>query len=170
MHFLGVDPGLEGAIALWAEDGIEAVDLPTYGEGAKRRVDARALARIISAWQRPDHAFIERAGAMPRQGVASGFRYGRAVGTIEAVLALLGIPVMLIEPTAWKRTHGLIGRGKEDSRQRALQLLPQADAFLRLRKDHGKAEALLIAMHGARVLGYPIRGFQKSAERAIIPA
>ena len=36
---------------------------------------------------------IERAQAMPKQGASSGFKYGRAVGAIEAAIALCAIPV-----------------------------------------------------------------------------
>jgi crossover junction endodeoxyribonuclease RuvC len=84
---------------------------------------------------------IERAQAMPKQGASSGFKYGRAVGAIEAVIACCEIPMAIIEPTAWKKFHHLRGSDKEASRQRALQLFPQAHALLARKKDHGRAEA-----------------------------
>jgi hypothetical protein len=40
--------------------------------------------------------------AMPNQGASSGFKYGGAVGAIEAVLACCEIPMTGIEPSAWK--------------------------------------------------------------------
>jgi hypothetical protein len=52
----------------------------------------------------------------------------------------------IVEPTAWKKFHQLRGGDKEASRQRALQLCPAAHALLARKKDHGRAEAALIAL------------------------
>jgi hypothetical protein len=93
---------------------------------------------------------IERAQAMPKQGSSSGFKYGRAVGAIEATVTLCSIPVEIIEPSAWKRFWKLPGKDKESSRQKALQLFPAAHAALARKRDHGRSEAMLIALYGAR--------------------
>jgi Holliday junction resolvasome RuvABC endonuclease subunit len=155
MKILGVDPGVHGGLAIVdIVDGttpelIDAIDIPTVGIKAKERVDVHALRAWIEA-QRPDHAAIERAGSMPRQGVASTFKYGRATGSIEATVTLCGVPHTLIEPAVWKRRHGLYGADKETSRQLALQLFPSAAALLARKMDHGRAEAALIALSEIR--------------------
>ena len=59
---------------------------------------------------------------MPKQGASSGFKYGRATGALEAVIACCEVPVTIIEPTAWKKAHHLHGQDKEGARQLALQL------------------------------------------------
>jgi crossover junction endodeoxyribonuclease RuvC len=124
---------------------IDAIDIPVVGIGAKERIDIAALRDWVLSY-RPTHALIERAQAMPKQGASSGFKYGRAVGAIEAVIAGCAIPLTIIEPTSWKKFHGLRGGDKETSRQRALQLFPSAHALLARKKDHGRAEAALIAL------------------------
>jgi crossover junction endodeoxyribonuclease RuvC len=150
---VGCDPGVNGGLAIVQfNDGVApqlagAIDIPVVDLKARERVDTQA----IRAWlelHRPVHAVIERAQAMPKQGASSGFKYGRAVGAIEATIALCGIPMTIIEPTTWKKFHGLRGGEKEASRQRALQLFPTAHALLARRKDHGRAEAALIALVG----------------------
>jgi len=98
---------------------------------------------------KPDHAVIERAQAMPKQGASSGFKYGRAVGAIEAVLTCCEIPMTIVEPSVWKKFHQLRGGDKEGGRQRALQLFPSAHPAFARKKDHGRAEAALIALYGA---------------------
>jgi crossover junction endodeoxyribonuclease RuvC len=98
----------------------------------------------------PAMAFIERAQAMPKQGASSGFKYGRATGAIEAVIAVCGIPLEIIEPSLWKKLFRLRGGDKEAARQRALELFPSAHAALARKKDHGRAEAILIALYGLR--------------------
>jgi crossover junction endodeoxyribonuclease RuvC len=157
MKILGIDPGVRGGLAIVeinngaAPQLVDAIDIPVTGVGAKERVDVLA----IRAWvlsHRPQHALIERAQAMPKQGASSGFKYGRAVGAIEAVLACCEIPVTIIEPSAWKKFHQLRGGDKEAGRQRALQLFPAAHALLARKKDHGRGEAALIALTEARPL------------------
>src|SRR5262249_56033696 len=121
----------------------DSMGVPVVGGGAKERIDVLAIRSWVER-HRPDHAVIERAQAMPKQGGSSGFKYGRAVGAIEAVIALCGVPLTIIEPTAWKKFHGLRGGDKEASRQRALQLFPAAHEMLARKKDHGRAQAALI--------------------------
>src|SRR5262249_29273444 len=136
MKILGVDPGICGGLAIVLVDSnnggvqlVDTIDIPTIGTAAKERVDVIALRQWVLSHQ-PEHCLIERAQAMPKQGASSGFKYGRAVGAIEAVIAGCEVPLTIIEPTAWKKFHGLRGGDKEISRQRALQLFPAAHEML----------------------------------------
>jgi crossover junction endodeoxyribonuclease RuvC len=155
MLWLGIDPGIAGGLAIVevidgaAPQLLEVIDIPTTGSGAKERVDVIAVRNFIVA-HKPTLALIERAQAMPRQGSSSGFKYGRAVGAIEAAITLCAIPVEIVEPSVWKRLFKLKGGDKEAARQRALQLFPSAHASLARKKDHGRAEAGLIALYGAQ--------------------
>jgi crossover junction endodeoxyribonuclease RuvC len=106
----------------------------------KNRVDVAAIRNFINRHQ-PGYALIERAGAHPGQGVSSTFKYGRAVGAIEAAVALCSVPMEIVEPSAWKKFYKLPGKDKEAARQKALQLFPSAHAMLARRKDHGRAES-----------------------------
>src|SRR5262252_838127 len=123
MRICDVDPGLTGAAAIIAaNDGampelIDAIDLHV---AAKTRIDMLALRAWIET-HKPDCAVIERAGSMPRQGVASTFKFGRATGAIEATVALCGVPMSVVEASVWKRRFGLYGTGKESSRLLAIQ-------------------------------------------------
>jgi hypothetical protein len=65
-------------------------------------------------------------------------------------VALSGIPVTIVEPSVWKRFHKLPGKEKEASRQRALEIFPASHALLARKLDHGRGEAALIALFGAR--------------------
>jgi crossover junction endodeoxyribonuclease RuvC len=154
MKILGVDPGIRGGLAIVSIAAntafclVDAIDIPVIGIKAKERVDAL----VIRDWIKrhvPQHAAIERAQAMRKQGASSGFKYRRADGAIEAVIACCGIPLTIVEPTAWKKLHGLRGGDKEAGRQRASQLFPAAHALLAHKKDHGRAEAMLIALCGS---------------------
>jgi hypothetical protein len=136
---LGIDPGVTGGIAFLLSSGaIEAGDVDT-------------LVRRIRN-QRPRLAIVERAQAMPKQGVSSTFKYGTAFGALCAVTALLEIPTHLVTPAKWKK-HFNLDSDKEKSRALAIRLWPGCRLFER-KKDHGRAEAALIARYGAEVL-YP---------------
>jgi crossover junction endodeoxyribonuclease RuvC len=169
MKILGVDPGIRGGLAIVriemngaAPQLIDAIDIPVIGVGAKERVDALFIRSWI-AQHAPQHAVIERAQAMPKQGASSGFKYGRAVGSLEAVIECCEIPLTIIEPTAWKKFHELRGGDKETGRQRARQLFPAAHELLARKTDHGRAEAALIALCG-------LQQFDRTSARAEIVA
>ena len=156
MIILGIDPGINGGVAIWNGDNktLHAIDIPTVGEKAKRRVSVQELRDWISKTGTADveHCFIERAQAMPDQGSSSGFLYGRAVGALEAVVGCLDIPMTVIESSAWKKFHNLKKTDKEASRQRAIQLVPSAAHLMARKMDHGRSEAALIAIYGHALL------------------
>jgi crossover junction endodeoxyribonuclease RuvC len=155
MKILAIDPGAVsgGCVIVEINDGaapqlIDAIDLLVIGVKAKQRIDVLALRDWIQ-FHKPDHAYVERGQAHPHQGASSGFKYGRGCGAIETVITLCEIPLTIVEPSVWKKFHQLRGGDKEAARQRALQLFPAGHALLARRKDHGRAEAALVALYGA---------------------
>lgn len=157
MRILAIDPGLSGGVCIYAPQFSIAsgmrwhlADIQTIGEGSQRRVDVMNLSqwiRLIS----PDCAFIEAVSAMPKQGVSSSFRFGRAAGAIDAVVGCCGIPITYISSRRWKKFHNLKGSDKEQSRQKCIQLAPELSVWLTLKRHHNRAEAALIAMYGEYV-------------------
>src|SRR5262249_22607476 len=142
---LGIDPGIIGGIAFLYPDRIEAHDIPVVAN----EVDVDALARLTET-HAPRLAIIERANAMPRQGASSTFKYGAAYGSLRAVCTLCRIPYHLVTPAKWKGYFRLAA-DKEKSRALAIQFWPGCGLFER-KKDHGRAEAALIARYGAEML------------------
>jgi crossover junction endodeoxyribonuclease RuvC len=149
---VGIDPGLGGALAVLAPDGtLQALrDTPVLvlrtSRGTKQEYDIPGLVALLAPYSGPQsHVLIEESQAMPGQGVRSMWTIGYGYGLWLGVLAALQLPHTRIRPFVWKRALGL-GKDKEQARGRAIQLFPQAD--LRRRKDHGRAEALLLAYYG----------------------
>jgi crossover junction endodeoxyribonuclease RuvC len=154
MAVIGIDPGVKGGLAVVHNaEGfnvlVDCIDIPVIGSGAKERVDAAAIRDFVHQ-HKPAIALIERAQAMPSQGASSGFKYGRAVGAIEAAISLCAIPIEIIEPSVWKRFWHLPGKDKESARQKAMQLFPHSHRLLNRKRDHGRAEAALIALYAIR--------------------
>lgn len=146
---IGIDPGLEGALAFidTSGNGMLAAcveDMPVAGG----HVDPAVLAHLL-AEKRNAHAFIEQVNSFG-MGRKSAFTFGHGVGAVLGVLAALGIPYTEVTPAAWKKTYGL-RRDKNASRAAALKLFPSLAGDLRRAKDDGRAEALLIAEYGRRI-------------------
>jgi crossover junction endodeoxyribonuclease RuvC len=86
---------------------------------------------------------IEDVHSMPKQGVASSFKFGRGKGVVEGFFAGAGLPLRYVSPSKWKRDLGLTS-DKGESRQRALELWPEHGSKFCRAKDEGRAEAALI--------------------------
>ena len=149
---IGIDPGLSGALAFLPEapnlPWVEDMPVVAHGQGfVKRAVDLPELARslkLLTVIGEP-RAFMERVSAFPGQGVGSMFSLGMSFWGVAGVLAALGIPLQLVEPKAWKGHFGL-EKDKELARRLAMRYYPSVK--LDRKKDHNRAEALLIARFG----------------------
>jgi crossover junction endodeoxyribonuclease RuvC len=97
---------------------------------------------------KPGYAMIELVSSMPKQGVASTFKFGRAFGTVLGVLAATGTPYHFVGPGRWKK-HFRLSADKEQARALAVRLWPEAAGQFSLKKHHGRAEAALIARYAA---------------------
>lgn len=147
---IGVDPGISGAIAVLTYE-LKCVflgDMPTMQLGARHtQVNAAALAKILNQYPEPTTVvYLEQVGAMPGQGVTSMFNFGVSYGVVQGICAALNYPLILVRPSAWKKTASLIGKPKEAARTLAQQLYPEQE--LSLKKHVGRADALLIARFG----------------------
>lgn len=157
MLIIGIDPGLSGAIGYLHEDGFaEAADMPTMAYSktgfVKNAVDLNALATELWAASEghrlgavPAAVFMERVNAMPGQGVGSMFSLGMSYWGAAGVVAALGLPLNLISPAEWKR-HFRLDSNKDAARGLASRMFPGVN--LARKKDHGRAESLLIAAYG----------------------
>ena len=112
-------------------------------------VNATLLDEWVHNWDNPLDPFtepvavIEDVHAMPKQGVASMFKFGRSLGIAEGVLAGNGCSLRYVTPTKWKRALGL-NQDKGASRRRAIELWPSKAGLFKRVKDDGRAEAALI--------------------------
>lgn len=152
MIVLGVDPGISGALAFFEVSAgrVEVVDMPTIAAGtnSKRVVDEASLASCVENYRTLlAHAFVERVGAMPGQGVTSMFSFGRSFGVVLGVLAAFRVPVTLVQPQRWKAALS-VPAAKDGARARASQLMPGFARLWPLVKHDGRAEAALIAYYG----------------------
>jgi len=177
----GVDPGLTGAITtlIDGEPG-PYLDMPTMDAGEGNEVDARAVVLFVRE-QRAAHpgahveAVMERIHARPMrdkdgkalEGGKARHSLAEGYGQLKAAIRVLGIPLTLVQPVAWKRSLRLLGQPKDAGRLLALARFPSARSFLSRKKDNGRADALLIALwHENTQLGSDVMGGEEAGEGA----
>lgn len=147
---VGVDVGLGGAFGVLNHDSTFCMleDLPVVARGrgrVKRELDGNGLANLLRPIARDIRlCCVEAPTAMPRQGSASTFSLGHSLGVVCGVIEGLGIPLVTVSPSAWKRRMNL-SADKELCRATASRLFPQAE--LHLKKHADRAEALLLARY-----------------------
>jgi Holliday junction resolvasome RuvABC endonuclease subunit len=150
-YYLAFDPGLKtGAWAVIDHNGqyIECADIPNDGDRVKPLELKQSILRVIPAGE-DVQVVIENVFAMPKQGLSSTAKFMRATGCIEAVAQMIGA-VHFVRPQEWKKYYGLIGTEKAQSLAMARAIWPTAP--LKLKKHHGRAEALLLAQWGLSTL------------------
>lgn len=147
MIICGIDPGVSGALCFMSEDGKPMLfDMPILKEGKHTVIDETKVREMLAP---VSSVFIEKSQSMPGQGISSTFNYGVGYGIIRGICIGLQIPYTLVHPRTWKKVMMPdMPKEKEASIVRALQLFPSIQ--LPRKKDHGKADALLICEYGRR--------------------
>lgn len=162
MVFLGIDPGLSGAISvLYPEtNDVDFYDAPVLemvvNKKSKRVPDAYGMVRILkeATAGRKVMVTIEKVQAMPgggerTMGATSAFNFGYGAGMWMGILAALELPHQQVHPATWKAAL-MKGCPKEKDASRivAMQHYPKAAGRLSRKKDNGRSDALMIARYG----------------------
>jgi crossover junction endodeoxyribonuclease RuvC len=181
--YVGIDPGAEGAISFLCANWHCVIDIPTVEVARVRRVKNRPRKRgppgsktrvVRGKTKKFDNSAIcaifealnpvkdrvkvclEIASPMvARKGgnnLRTAFLTGAGYMLWPLFLTSKGFSLEELEPEDWKREFGLIKKDKEASRLKARALWPRAP--LSRKKDHNRAEALLLAEALRRRHGY----------------
>lgn len=156
---LGIDPGLDGALALYGPEGlVEVWDMPVLALKTKRQVNECELARQIDAVSdQVAEVWLELINAMPSipgangvrrsMGAQSAFNFGLSYGLVRGILVANFLPIVDVTPASWKGAMK-VRAAKDEGRLRASALMPRSVGRWPLKKHHGRADAALIALHG----------------------
>lgn len=154
---IGVDPDASGAVALLKPDhSAQVFDSPhlkvLVGKRMRKRLDTKSIVQLLHSFDAPTGttAYIEQSIPYPKDGKqgwwSGGFGYGLWIG----ILVASGFSVIPVPSIVWKNVFKLSGSSstKDDSREVASMMFPSLSSQLKRKKDHGRAEALLIAAYG----------------------
>ena len=151
MLYIGIDPGESGAVAIIDERTLlpdEKVLAYPFGKLTPKDIceTIRQIATGPGAGQEAFCAF-ERVNAMPKQGVASSFKFGVSYGRLDGLLLALNIPYELVAPSKWQGYMNCrTGGDKNITKALAQRLFPQ------LKITHSVADALLLAEYCRRTV------------------
>ena len=158
--YIGIDPGKTGGIAILQDNKIYITPMLLAGKD----LDVSAIARwiidngiIIGQSRENICACIEKVHSMPKQGVASSFKFGFVTGVMHGIIRTLGIPLHLVTPQAWKKEI-LAGtpKDKDAAIDFCRRIYPEVNllATERSRVPHsGMADALCIARYASVKFG-----------------
>jgi hypothetical protein len=160
---IGIDIGLTGAVAAVDSRGAHQLsDLPLHGDGHDKRIDGRALLWLLRQMIPPGEAGLVLIEDVRPRPMGNAGRHGntmhsqgslmRSRGIVEAAIDIARLQLKAVQPQTWKRFYGLIGKDKDEALQRARVLYPAAVTDLKRKKDHNRADALLVAHYGQKVL------------------
>lgn len=157
---VGIDPGISGAVVRIREGKII---------GARR--DFKNFQDVITAInqvvQAGDRVFLENVHARPGEGVCSVFTFGKAAGIALGVATVMaGTPPVEVAPLKWQnhfrwyynlpKVPGGVPF-KELTRSVAERVFPEHKELFKRKKDHGTADAALIAKWGEAQLSAELR-------------
>ena len=151
MKIIGIDPGLNGAIAILEDKKVLGIfEMPVMAEGKKnkRQLNSAQLVYILKENIQKNEEInivVEQVNAMPGQGVTSMFNFGQTFGAIKGVCAALGFPIYFVRPSKWKKHFELINSSKDSSRTKVIEMYPSISNLLSKKKDVNKSDAILIA-------------------------
>ena len=152
MFYMGVDPGLSGAIAvIYETNAIQIFPMPIAG----KEIDVGGIIGYLKIIKINNCvAYIEKVSSRPGQGVVSVFKFGFVTGILHGVFRTLGIPLYTVTPQAWKKE---ILAGTDKSKQASIDYILRAYPDIKLFRtersrtyDHNMADALCIAEYAKR--------------------
>ncbi len=151
MLYIGIDVGKTGAIAfIRGNRVVNVIDCPLLG----KEYDTRAMVSILKQ-DTPELVVIEKVHAFPEQGVVSMFNFGMGLGLWVGICSGLGLKYELVAPQTWKKLLLKdMTKDKCASVIKVKQLFPEAERFLQRKKDHNRADAILLAVYArSQVMG-----------------
>ena len=174
--YIGIDPGMHGAIAVRGNGGIWIYDIPVTtsavlsGNNAKEQtdIDIYKLVQIVTSILNKTRGCqiittCEHSAGMAytpttqrggyHDNALSAFKKGYGFGVIRTVFAVAGIPFDLTpRPGDWKRRMDLTdsnltyAQKKDKARMKAIELFPALQDALKRVKDSDRADALLLTV------------------------
>lgn len=141
--YIGIDPGISGAMAVIevCNNAILSVSTYAYNEGVYKQV--------LQQHSNVRSVVIENVHAMPGQGVVSTFTFGRNFGFTEGLAFACDLPYSFVSPRKWKKYFNVTA-DKATSIAKAQELYEDVSLLRtpRSRKPNdGIAEAILLATY-----------------------
>lgn len=178
MIYVGIDPGLDGGIAIIGKKKVVVYDIPVIKEELppSPKMRKKAKKQGIEPKKRIRHKYnigelckifrenilrfpgdevfviLEKAQAMPDQGVSSMFSIGFGFGLYQGILSVFGVSYEIVHPKKWQKIFSIAEDTKAKAFETAQRLFPKLEfATERGRVLTGRCDSVLLAEYGRRV-------------------
>lgn len=149
MKIIAFDPGRICSYAIFdtrTPHLIDVGEVDLVGSGRLLRPCGQHISSLLAG---VDCAVVEEVGARSKQGASSMFTFGMCLGAVLNAIGAHGVPLVLVTPSEWKRSTRIHSKSdvevKALARAYATELWPQHKPLFRVGKNHGMAEAGLMA-------------------------
>lgn len=137
-YILGIDPGWAGGAAL-----IDGSDGSTLSHCSfSTATETEIISAVKSMANDANVCYLEKVHSMPKQGVASSFKFGWIYGLLRGVV-VSRVRTIEVTPQTWQKSLGCLTRGDKNVSKAKAQML-----FPGVKITHATADALLIAYYG----------------------
>ena len=137
--FIGIDPGINGGIAIIYNDAYTVQKCPnTIQEMADMLIALKDHAPNL-----PMYCIIEKVHSMPGNSGRSMFTFGCNYGQWLGILATLRIPYTEVIPNKWMKHYGTMKRDKKDRKNHIKHLAQQRYPDVKI--TLATSDAMLIA-------------------------
>jgi len=137
--FIGIDPGINGGIAIIYNDAYTVQKCPnTIQEMADVLITLKDQAPNL-----PMYRIIEKVHSMPGNSGRSMFTFGCNYGQWLGILAVLRIPYVEVTPQKWMKHYGSMKKDKKDRKNHIKHLAQQRYPDVKI--TLATSDAMLIA-------------------------
>jgi hypothetical protein len=157
---LSADPGVTGALCCFDEVARRVVSIDDMPAEKNKRGKLVIDEERVVDWFRGYEMLgvkkfvCEKVGGLPRQSAPAAFVFGHGYGSVLMAARMCNFEVHLVRPQEWKSRLGVsrYDAAKLSSLKHAATLLSDDVHWWPRYKDHGRCEAALIALYGARFI------------------
>ncbi len=147
MICIGIDPGAKGAMCIF--DTRAPKDLTFVDFNMEDYINKLRFIMATTPTEVGVSIYLEEVHSMPRQGVASTFKFGVRFGELLGMLQTLDAPYKLVRPQTWQKAIGVPAKsGKQGIYETVLPY--SSDELLKGPKGgikDGRCDALGIALY-----------------------
>lgn len=146
MKYIGIDPGKKGSTSII--DGVNLIVIPT--PMIEDSYDMKGMYTLLKTYSQDSFCVIERAQAMPKQGVTSMFTFGMGFGLWLMALTATEIPYQIVHARVWTKAmlFGTMGDGKARAYQMARSLFPMWEPKFKYEWEY--SDSILLAEYARR--------------------
>lgn len=140
---VGIDPGQAGGIAVIDMDNGKLIEVTPMPQTIHDMSD------FIERHKDACCAYLEKVHSMPKQGVASSFKFGQNYGYVQMAVACHKIRCIDVTPQMWQQTLSITSKKNESKTQHKNRMKGLAQKLFPTERITLKtSDALLIAYYG----------------------